>query len=89
MTIDKVIRLWDKSKYDTLVLRSMPCVNHLGEITYGTGFYKKNETIICGGTYKVSDYLLKLYKHSIFMFDENLSSEDSIGFQMILNIEDV
>ena len=89
MTIDKVIRLWDKSKYDTLVLRSMPCVNHRGEITFGTGFYKKNETIICGGKYKVSDYLLKLYKHSIFMFDENLSSEDSIGFQMILNVEDV
>ena len=26
---------------------------------------------------------------NIFMFDENLSSEDSIGFQMIINVEDV
>lgn len=81
MKIEEVINLWNKSKYETLMLRSMPCVNHLGEITYGTGIYTKGQTIMCGGVYKVEDYLIEKYKGSIFMLEE---VKDYICFKIIL-----
>ena len=57
MKIEEIIKLWNKSKYETLMLKSMPCINHLGELTYGTGVYIKCQTIMCGREYSVEDYL--------------------------------
>ena len=61
MKIDEVISLWNKSKYETLMIKSLPCINHLGELTYGTGVYTKGQTIMCCGEYSVEDYLMKIY----------------------------
>lgn len=85
MKIEEVINLWNKSKYETLMLKSMPCVNHLGEITYGTSIYKKGQIIMCGGSYKVEDYLIKIYKGSIFMLEK---VKDYICFKIILRGSD-
>ena len=83
MKIEEIINLWNKSKYKTLMLKSMPCVNHLGELTCGTGIYTKGQTIMCGGEYKVEDYLKEIYDGSIFMLEE---VKDYICFKMILKL---
>ena len=81
MKIDEVINLWNKSKYETLMIKSLPCINHLGELTYGTGVYTKGQTIMYCGEYSVEDYLMKIYEGSIFMLGE---VEDYICFKMII-----
>ena len=81
MKIDEIIKLWNKSKYEILMLKSMPCINHQGELTYGTGIYTKGQKIICGGEYNVEDYLMKIYKGSIFMLER---VEDYICFKIII-----
>ena len=43
------------------MLKSMPCINHQGELTYGTGVYTKGQTIMCGGEYSVEEYVIKIY----------------------------
>lgn len=82
MNIQQIIDLWNESKYETIMLQSLPCVNHKGEITYGTGIYNKNQTIMCGGLLKVEDYLSKTYKSSIFMFE--YVKDDYLVFKQIL-----
>lgn len=69
MKIEQIIYLWNKSKYQTLILQSLPVINHKGEITYGTGIYEKGQIILFGGEYKVDDYLLTIFKNSLFMFE--------------------
>ena len=81
MKIDEIIKLWNKSKYETLMLKSMPCINHQGELTYVIGIYTKGQTIMCGGEYSVEDYLMKIYADSIFILEE---VEDYICFKMII-----
>lgn len=81
MNIKEVINLWDKSKYDRLMIKSLPCVNHDGEITRGTGIYTKNQTILCGGEYNVEDYLMKIYEDCIFKLEY---VEDYISFEIIM-----
>jgi hypothetical protein len=70
MTINDVVRLWTESKYKDLWIQSHPVVNHLGEIVCGTAIYHKGETITFGKLYKVEDYLLYMYRNSIFVFEE-------------------
>lgn len=82
MKIEQIIYLWNKSKYKTLILKSLPVINHKGEITYGTGIYEKGQIILFGGEYKVDDYLLITFKKSIFML-ENVTDE-YISFKEIL-----
>lgn len=82
MNIDKIIDLWSKSKYKTIMINSLPCVNHNGEISHGTGIYKKDQIILCGGEYKVEDYLRIIYKGSIFILD--YVKDDYIVFSQIL-----
>lgn len=82
MIIEEIIKLWNRSKYETLMLKSLPSVNHLGEIICGTGVYTKGQTIMCGGSYKVEDYLMEIYENSLFMLEE---VEDYICFKMILD----
>ena len=48
MKIEEIIKLWNKSNCNTLMIRNMPCVNHKRDITWGTGFYRKGDTICCG-----------------------------------------
>jgi len=79
--IDEIIKLWNKSKYEKLMLKSMPGINHQGELTYGTGIFKKGQTIMCGGEYNVEDYLMKIYADSIFILEK---VEDYICFKMII-----
>lgn len=81
MKIDEVINLWNKSKYETLMIKSLPCINHLGELIYGTGVYTKGQIILCGGEYQVEDYLSKIYNGSIFILDE---VDEYISFKMII-----
>lgn len=81
MKIDEVINLWNKSKYETLMIKSLPCINHLGELTYGTGVYTKGQMIVCGAEFQVEEYLSKIYNGSIFMLDE---VDEYISFQMII-----
>ena len=81
MKIDEVINLWNKSKYETLMIKSLPCINHFGELTCGTAIYTKGQIIICGGELQVEDFLSKIYKGSIFMLDE---VDECIIFQMII-----
>ena len=81
MKIEDIIKLWNKSKYETLMLKSLPCINHQGELTYGTAVYTKGQRIMCGGEYSVEDYLIKIYKNSIFMLEE---VEDYICFKIII-----
>lgn len=85
MKIDDIIKLWNKSRYETIMLHSLPCVNHKGEITCGTSIYNKNQIILCGGEYKVEDYLSQIYKGSIFIFE--YVKEDYIVFRQILKGE--
>lgn len=80
MDINDVIYLWNKSKYKTIMIQSLPCVNHKGEITHGTGLYNKGQTILCGGEYKVEDYLKKVYS-GLFMFE--YVKDDYIVFKEI------
>lgn len=84
MNIDEIIRLWNKSNCNTLMIRSMPCVNHEGDIIWGTGTYSKGQTICFGGEYKVEDYLKKIYIDSIFMFDYDKNNKDYIAFNVML-----
>lgn len=88
MKIEEIINLWNKSNCNTLMIRSMPCVNHKGDITWGTGFYRKGDTICCGKKYKVEDYLKKMYIGSIFMFDYNDNNKDYIVFNIILRSDE-
>ena len=81
MNIKEIISLWNRSKYKTIMIRSLPSVNHKGELICGTGVYSKNQTIMCGGEYNVEDYLMKIYEGSIFMLEE---VEDYILFKMII-----
>ena len=69
MNIEQIIDLWNNSKYDTLILNSLPVINHKGELTHGTGVYTKKQTILCGGVYKVDDYLLKVFNKSLYMLE--------------------
>ena len=87
MKIEDIIRLWNRSKYDTIFIESLPCVNHEREITFGTGIYRKGETILCGGKYEIEDYLKSMYKGSIFMLDS--VDEYYLTFKMIMkgNVE--
>lgn len=85
MKIEQIINLWNKSRYETIMIHSLPCVNHKGEITCGTGIYNKNQIILCGGEYKVEDYLSKIYKGSIFIFE--YVEENYIVFRQILKGE--
>ena len=82
MNIDKIIDLWNKSKYKTIMINSLPVVNDKGEITHGTGIYNKEQIILCGGEYKVEDYLRKIYKGSIFILD--YVKDEYIVFSQIL-----
>lgn len=82
MNIDKIIDLWNKSKYKTIMINSLPGVNDKGEITHGTGIYNKEQIILCGGEYKVEDYLRKIYKGSIFILD--YVKDEYIVFSQIL-----
>lgn len=82
MNIQQIINLWNRSKYKTIMLQSLPCVNHEGKIIWGTGIYHKGETICCGGEYQIEDYLLKIYKGSIFMFESD--EDDYLLFKQIL-----
>lgn len=81
MNIEEIISLWNRSKYKTLMLKSLPSINHLGELNLGIGVYTKGQTILCGGSYNVEDYLMKIYEDSIFMLEE---VEDYICFKMII-----
>ena len=81
MNIEEIINLWNRSKYKTLMIKSLPCINHLGELTWGTGVYTKGQTILCGGEYNVEDYLIKIYEDSIFMLEK---VEDYISLKMII-----
>ena len=81
MNIEEIINLWNRSKYKTLMIKSLPCINHLGELTWGTGVYTKGQTILCGGEYNVEDYLMKIYEDSIFLLEK---VEDYISFKMII-----
>ena len=54
------------------MIKSLPCLNHLGEITFGTRIYRKNHEIILGGIYNVNDYLRLIYKYCLFIIDDNL-----------------
>lgn len=81
MKIEEIINLWNKSKYETLMIQTLPCINHLGELTYGTGVYTKGQIIISGGEYQVEDYLKKIYNNSIFMLDE---VDEYISFKMVI-----
>ena len=80
MNIEEIINLWNRSKYETLMIKSLPSINHLGELYYGIGIYKKGQEILCGGLYNVEDYLIKIYEGSIFMLEK---VEDYISFKMI------
>lgn len=85
MNIEQIIKLWNKSNCNTLMIRSMPCVNHEGDIIWGTGVYRKGDTICCGGEYAIEDYLKKIYSGSIFMFDYHDTDDDNyITFNIIL-----
>lgn len=81
MSIEEIINLWNRSKYKTLMIKSLPCINHLGELTFGTGIYTKGQTILCSGEYNVEDYLMKIYEGSIFMLED---VKDYISFKMII-----
>lgn len=78
MNIEQIIKLWDESKYKTLIIKTLPVVNHLGEITYGTGFYNKNQIILSGGEIAVYDYLKQIFKNSLFIYED---SEEFIVFR--------
>ncbi len=82
MKIEDIIRIWNQSKYDTIFIQGLPCVNHEKEITLGTGIYRKGETITCGGKYEIEYYLKSMYKGSIFMFDS--ADEYYLVFKMII-----
>ena len=81
MNIKEIIDLWNRSKHNTLMIRSLPCINDNGEVTYGTGIYTKGQIIMCGGEYNVEGYLMKIYENSIFMIDEG---EGYLLFKMII-----
>ena len=81
MTIQDIILLWNRSKYDRLMIKGLPCVDSNGEITWGTAIYRKGQTILCGGEYNVEDYLRRIYNGSIFILD---NVEDCISFKMIM-----
>ena len=53
MDIEYIINLWNKSNYKYIMIKSLPSINHLGEITFGTGIYKKNQEILLGGIYEL------------------------------------
>lgn len=85
MKIEDIINLWNKSKYNTIFIQGFPCVNHEREITCGTGIFRKGEIITCGGKFEIEDYLKKIYKGSIFMFDS--ASESYLIFKIIIKGE--
>lgn len=87
MTIHQVIKLWQQSKYNTLMLTSLPVINHKGEITHGTGIYNKGQTITSGKEYKVEEYLQYIYKDNIYILDK--VSDDYISFKTIYRKEEV
>lgn len=84
MNIEQIIKLWNKSNCNTLMIRSMPCVNHEGDIIWGTDVYRKGQTICCGGEYMIEDYLKKIYDGSTFMFDYDRNHKEYIVFSVML-----
>lgn len=85
MNIEQVINLWDKSKYKTLCIKTLPIVNHIGAITYGTGFYDKGQTILSGGEIPVYSYLKQIYKNSLFIYED---TKDYIIFRQYCRVGD-
>ena len=83
MNIEQVINLWDKSKHKTLCIKTLPIVNHIGEITYGTGFYDKGQIILCGGEIPVYSYLKQIYKNSLFIYED---TKDYIIFKQCYKV---
>lgn len=69
MNIKQVINLWQQSKYNKLILTTLPVINHQGEITQGTGIYTKGEHISFGKVYTIEEYLQHIHKDSIYMLD--------------------
>lgn len=86
MKIDQIIELWNKSKYNRLMIKTLPCINNEKEITWGTGIYTKGQKILCGGEYNIEDYLKEIYKNSIFMLE--FYEEEMIAFKIIIKGED-
>lgn len=78
MNIEQVIDLWNKSKYKELIIKTLPVVNHLGEIIYGTGLYSKGQIICYGGETPVYDYLRRIYEKSLFIYED---TKDYIVFR--------
>ena len=85
MNIEQVINLWNKSKYKTLCIKTLPVVNHIGEIVYGTGFYDKGQTILFGGEISVYSYLKQTYKNSLFLYED---TKDYIIFKQYYKVGD-
>ena len=83
MNIEQIINLWDKSKYKKLVIKTLPVVNHIGEVVYGTGFYTKGQTILCGGEIPVYSYLKQIYKNSLFIYED---TKDYIIFKQYYKV---
>lgn len=82
MKIERIIDLWNQSKYETLIIKGLPCINSEKEITWGTGIYRKGQIILNAGEHKVEDYLKDIYKDSIFIFERVL--DDDLVFRRII-----
>lgn len=80
MEIEYVINLWNKSNYKYLMIKSLPTINHLGEITFGTAIFRKNQEVLAGGVYHINDYLRLIYKDCLFIIDDDL---ERLCFKMI------
>jgi len=70
MNIEQVINIWNESTYKTLCIKTLPIVNHKGEVIYGTGFYDKGKVILFRGETPVYDYLKEIYKDSLFIYED-------------------
>ena len=80
MDIEYIINLWDRSNYKYIMIKSLPSINHLGEITFGTAVFRKGQEILMGGIYNVNEYLRIIYKDCLFIIDEDL---EHLCFKMI------
>lgn len=86
MKIEQIINLWNKGKYEYLIIETLPSLNWEKKISWGTGVYKKGQKILCGREYTVEDYLKKTYKNSIFVLES--FTDDSLTFKIVIEGED-
>ena len=87
MNIDKVIELWQKSKYKYLLIRSMPVVRDDKEVVKPSALLNRNDKYCFGKEMSVFDYILATHNKNSLYYLEEIKDNEMLIFNEIIKGE--